>query len=69
MRWTIPYDHEKRVVIRFPILPRLVDREVRWLEIVYIKQLYSKLRTGWVDMSYVTKEDYINYKGEKKLNE
>ena len=65
MRWTTPYDHEKRVVMRFPILPRLIENEVRWLEIVYIKQFYSKLGVGWIDLNYITKEEYIKHKGEK----
>ena len=69
MRWTTPYYYEERVVARFPILPRLIEHEVRWLEIVYIKQFYSKLEMGWVDIRYVTKEDYIKYKVERELNE
>ena len=69
MRWTKPHSYEKRVVMKFPILPRLVGHEVRWLEIVYIKQFYSKFKMGWIDIRYVTKEDYIKYKGERELNE
>ena len=50
MRWTTPYYYEERVVVRFPILPRSIEYEVRWFEIVYIKQFYSKLKMGWVDI-------------------
>ena len=69
MRWTTPYYYEERVVVRFPILPRSIEYEVRWFEIVYIKQFYSKFKLGWIDIRYVTKEDYIKYKGEGELNE
>lgn len=65
MRWTTPYPHQERVVVRFPILPRLIDHEVRWLEIVYIKQFYSRLKKGWTDLNYVTEEEYLKHKGEK----
>ena len=69
MRWTTPQPYEERVIVRFPILPRLIEHDVRWLEIVYIKQFYSKFKMGWIDIRYVTKEDYIKYKGERELNE
>ena len=70
MRWTTPKKMDIRIIKRFLIIPRFIsyEREVRWLEIVYIRQQYG-MNNQWFDVRFVTKKDYIKYKGEKSLNE
>ena len=57
----------KRVIRRFAIFPRIVDKETRWLEVVYIEQTYHEAcyaedYNSWKNNAFVTKEDYNIYK-------
>ena len=64
MMWNIKY---KRIVKTFALFPMEIDGCYRWLETVYISQ---KRRHDWlfgwywVDEKFVTKEDYLKYKGK-----
>ena len=57
MRWRVPIRGDDRIVKRFAFLPITLYGEVRWLEIVYLKQAYSPI-AGWIDIDFVSKEDY-----------
>ena len=57
MRWTRPMRWDDRLVKRFAFLPIEIYGEVRWLEMVYLKQEYHPL-SGWLNIAFVRKEDY-----------
>lgn len=72
MRWkSKPYKcikllDSKRIVKRFAIFPILISGEYRWLETVYIKQIYRydferMFEFYWENEQFVTKQDYENY--------
>ena len=68
MRWKTPKPSDGRIIKKFALLPIEINREVRWLETVYIFQTYydGVYLIGWKSLSFVTKEEYENYKKEKK---
>lgn len=47
-----------RCVKRFAILPIVIDRDLRWLETVYILQKRLFPNDLWINMSFITKEEY-----------
>ena len=65
MRWK---HKTQRIIKRFAFLPITVEAETRWLETVYIEQIYNEyyLLNPWIDSHFVTKEDYEAYKKEQK---
>ena len=70
MKWKKPINYDKRIVKRFALLPIEADKEVRWLETVYIEQEYreyflSDFR-GWENNWFVTKKEYLDYKRGKE---
>ena len=65
MRWIKPF-WRHRIVKRFAFLPIEIRGEVRWLETVYVKQIYSKAYEEWQSLEFTTKEEYLK---EKKMNE
>jgi hypothetical protein len=68
MRWKTPKASDGRIIKRFAFLPVEINHEARWLETVYIFQTYydGVYRIGWDNSLFVTKEEYENYKKEKK---
>lgn len=62
MRWSVPRTGERRIIKRFALLPIEIDNEYVWLEEVYIEQSYSRNREKWINWSYSTKEEYIQYR-------
>ncbi len=53
MRWKFPpgpKKYDRRTVTVFALIPRWIDDEVRWLELVTIEQLYSG---NWHDVRFV----------------
>lgn len=80
MRWT-PDDKTKkgpflgdiRIIKRFTFFPRTLlicltgKKETRWLEIVYIEQLFresghSDAPAGWYVNGWVKESDYVKYR-------
>ena len=51
MRWKRPKQNEERTVVKFAILPIELNRDVRWLEVVKIRQVYCY--GSWIDMCFV----------------
>ena len=67
MKWEKPY---WRIIKRLAIFPIRIDKEYRWLEIVYIKQkLYQGQLSDslwWANESFVSKSEYLEYKHKKE---
>ena len=72
-----PKDRDRRIVKKFALFPITIyyrcDRwlqrqyyETKWLETVYIEQEYKLQRDWWDNVSFVTKEEFIDYKKENK---
>lgn len=72
---------DERIVRRFALFPvRLPSgyswvgdnvvrvEEVRWLEVVYIRQCWSDwtVMTNWENVEFVPRREYLKYKEEKK---
>ena len=63
MRWQKRTHLDSRIVKRFAFFPIEIKGEVRWLEKVYLSQVY--VYPGfWENLAFVTKEDMIG--GETK---
>lgn len=56
---------DKRIVKRFTLFPRQIQDDKRWLETVYIVQVWDALGYDgecWFDTRFTTKEKYEQYK-------
>jgi len=53
MRRKIPYDLDRRIIVKFAIIPVYVSSEWRWLEWVKIEQIYSKDRDMWFNIRFI----------------
>ena len=56
---------DKRIVKRFTLFPRQIQDDKRWLETVYIIQVWDALGYDgecWFDTKFTTEEKYIQYK-------
>jgi hypothetical protein len=65
MKWKFKriYLGDTRIIKKFLILPVTMEYEVRWLETVYIEELYCI--DGWSDNKWSTKEKYEDYIKQK----
>ena len=70
MRWK---KDSCRIIKRFAIFPIRIDREYRWLEIVYIEQeMWEGIWSGNIyydDKKFVSKSEYLEYKHKQRLKE
>ncbi len=64
MRVKYPEHNSFRVKKIFAVLPIEAEEELRWLEICYILQCYSKY-WGWKNIRFVTKDEYLKDKKER----
>lgn len=62
MRW---FKGSSRIKKKFAILPIRIDREVRWLEVVYVYQKKDCFNS-WYNIRFATKQAYIERKAEEK---
>ena len=63
MRWTRPKNGDTRKIKRFAFLPIRIHDDVRWLEVVYIKQVfriwqYMMPSREWVNCSFIDRDEY-----------
>lgn len=58
MRWHEPELHETRTVKRFAIFPIKIDGETRWLETVFVEQVYYPDLTfdGWYNYRFIDRK-------------
>jgi hypothetical protein len=64
MRWKIPSNGDTRIVVKFPFVPLKIEKECRWLEICYVKQIYKnryEWEEEWKNSKFVSKKDYDEY--------
>lgn len=64
MEWNKPDNGDERIVKRFALLPIRIYKNVKWLKMCYIRQVYIE-RYGyslWNNLSFVTKDEYIRTK-------
>lgn len=66
MRWKRK-TKKYRFVKRFAFFPIEIGNETRWLEFVYIHQVYEPYNPvyDWKNYRFITKEEYKKYKKEK----
>ena len=56
---------DKRIVSRFALFPKQIQNDKRWLETVYIIQIWDALGYDgecWFDIEFTTKEKFEKYK-------
>lgn len=68
MRWVnwYPRNNDKRIVKKFALFPISIYnefyRETRWLETVYIEQVFNSRHDSWFDRIFVTRDEYKGFK-------
>ena len=65
MRIMRPSNNDTRIIKRFAIIPVGIDKEIRWLEFVYIEQIYSDFYGSWLNNRFVDQDRWKMYKKEK----
>lgn len=67
MRWYKKRKADIRYRRRFALFPCRIGNEVRWLEMIYLKQSrwYDWDEKGWENIKFLTKEDYLLAIGKK----
>ncbi len=71
MRWRRPTEGDERIIKRFTFMPIEIKKEVRWLELCYIKQeWWVPMRIDndpyWRNIAFATKEEYDKFKRGNK---
>ena len=61
MKWV---KRTRRCIKYFALLPIKIGYEYRWLEVVYIYQTRNYYDL-WNDRRFITKEEYLGYRGNK----
>jgi len=56
------FDREHRITRFFAWFPCALRYEVRWLETVYIHQIYHINHKAWLDVEWTDKDHYKLYK-------
>lgn len=51
MRWKMPNEGDKRVVVRFAWFPIVISGHKIWLEKFFVKQYYCKNSNRWYSVS------------------
>jgi hypothetical protein len=68
MKFKINRDHlysYRRVIHRFALLPISIDGEIRWLENVYIAQIYSIYLGIWLNDQFANRTQWEEWKQGK----
>lgn len=69
MRWMEKPEANTRIVRRFALFPIKLDKEYRWLEVVYIYQIRKWDRRGrrlhWQNVSYANKRTWEMWRNEQ----
>lgn len=53
MRLKIPRDGDEKIKRKFAFLPVITDKEIRWLEFVTVKYVYSNYCGFWLAEEFI----------------
>lgn len=56
MKFKMPKDGDIRIKTKFALFPIMIDKEIRWLERVNIRQYYSEYFGNWRNDCFIDME-------------